>query len=166
MRVGNGQTACLRASGWGPVLSLRWNSSRQRIRLSREQFTLLQVIRMLIDPTNLYQYSAASPSRAETSIRLPFLHVPSWRRLRFLPAPRRRLTRATFDHVGIRLRTAIAASYSVRRTRMGSTEAARLAGRKQARIAAASKTTATDRKAVKSRAGTSNNMLRMARPTK
>ena len=40
--------------------------------------------------------------------------------------------------------------YSVRRTRMGSTEAARLAGRKQAKIAAASRTTATDMKAAKS----------------
>jgi len=39
----------------------------------------------------------------------------------------------------------------VRRTRIGTTEAAGLAGRKQARIAAASKTNATERKAVKSR---------------
>ena len=56
--------------------------------------------------------------------------------------------------------------YSVRRAHMGSTEAARLAGRKQARIAAANRTSATEMNAEKSSACTPKSMLCMARPTK
>ena len=56
--------------------------------------------------------------------------------------------------------------YSVLRTRIGETDAARLAGRKQARIAAASRTTATEEKATKSRAWMPKRRLCMARPTK
>jgi hypothetical protein len=56
--------------------------------------------------------------------------------------------------------------YSVLRTRMGETDAARLAGRKQARIAAASRTTATERNAAKSSACMPKRRLCIARPTK
>lgn len=56
--------------------------------------------------------------------------------------------------------------YSVRSARMGSTEAARLAGRKHARIAAANRTTATDMNADTSSACTPNSMLCIPRPTK
>ena len=49
---------------------------------------------------------------------------------------------------------------------MGETDAARVTGRKQARIAAASRTTATERNAPKSSACTPNRRLCMVRPTK
>ena len=56
--------------------------------------------------------------------------------------------------------------YSVRNTCIGETEAARLAGRKQARIAAASRMAETEMNAAKSSAWTPKSRLCIARPTK
>ena len=81
------------------------------------------------------------------------------------------LTRASYFHQRQRTRDSgkglvATQGYSVRRTCIGEADAARAAGIKLARIAAASRTIATERKAVKSSAFTPNRRLCMARPTK